>query len=34
LPCPWDERKSEYRIMTGWDTTKKEIDQFVASILS
>jgi threonine aldolase len=31
---PWDERKSEYRIMTGWDTTKKEIDQFVASILS
>lgn len=26
---PWDEKKSEYRIMTSWDTTKKEIDQFI-----
>jgi len=26
---PWDEKKSEYRWMTSWDTTEKDIDNFV-----
>jgi len=29
---PWDEKKSEYRIMASWDTTKLEIDQFISLI--
>ncbi|MCK5776666.1 MAG: low specificity L-threonine aldolase [Bacteroidales bacterium] len=29
---PWDEKKSEYRLMMSWDTTKKEIDDFVKVI--
>jgi len=29
---PWDEQKSEYRIMCGWDTSKKEIDELIHSI--
>jgi len=29
---PWDEKKSEYRIMCSWDTTKEEIDQFIKKI--
>jgi threonine aldolase len=26
---PWDEKKSEYRWMTSWDTTKEDIEGFV-----
>ncbi len=26
---PWDENKSEYRLMTSWDTTEEDIDEFV-----
>jgi len=26
---PWDEKKSEYRIMTSWDTTVEDIEEFV-----
>lgn len=26
---PWDENKSEYRLMTSWDTTEQDIDEFV-----
>jgi threonine aldolase len=26
---PWDEKTSEYRWMTSWDTTKEDIDNFV-----
>lgn len=26
---PWDEKKSEYRLMTSWDTQETEIDDFV-----
>jgi len=26
---PWDEKTSEYRLMTSWDTTEEDIDQFV-----
>jgi len=26
---PWDERKSEYRLMTSWDTTEDDIEKFV-----
>lgn len=29
---PWDEKKSEYRIMTSWDTTKEEIDSFISKL--
>jgi threonine aldolase len=29
---PWDEKKSEYRWMTSWDTTEEDIDQFVKLI--
>lgn len=29
---PWDEKKSEYRLMMSWDTSKKEIDNFINSI--
>jgi len=29
---PWDEKKSEYRIMTSWDTSQKEIDDFIKAI--
>lgn len=29
---PWEERKSEYRIMCSWDTTTDDIDQMIASI--
>lgn len=31
---PWEEAKDEYRIMTAFDTTKEEIDTFIATILS
>ena len=27
---PWNEHISEYRLMTSWDTTEKDIDNFVA----
>jgi len=27
---PWDEATSEYRLMTSWDTTEEDIDDFVA----
>lgn len=27
---PWDEAISEYRLMASWDTTEKEIDDFVS----
>jgi threonine aldolase len=26
---PWDESKSEYRLMTAWDTTEEDIEEFV-----
>ncbi len=26
---PWDEKNSEYRLMTSWDTTEEDIDEFV-----
>ena len=26
---PWDEMKSEYRLMTSWDTTEEDIEEFV-----
>jgi len=26
---PWDESQSEYRLMTSWDTTEEDIDEFV-----
>jgi threonine aldolase len=26
---PWDESKSEYRLMTSWDTTEQDIEEFV-----
>jgi len=26
---PWNEKTSEYRLMTSWDTTEKDIDEFV-----
>ncbi len=26
---PWDENSSEYRLMTSWDTTEEDIDEFV-----
>jgi threonine aldolase len=26
---PWDENKSEYRLMTSWDTKKEDIEEFV-----
>jgi threonine aldolase len=26
---PWDEKKSEYRWMTSWDTTEEDIDNFI-----
>jgi threonine aldolase len=26
---PWDEKKSEYRLMTSWDTTEEDIEEFV-----
>jgi threonine aldolase len=26
---PWNEKKSEYRLMTSWDTTEEDIDEFV-----
>ena len=26
---PWDEKKSEYRLMTSWDTTEEDIEGFV-----
>ena len=29
---PWDEKTNEYRIMTSWDTSKKEIDAFISKI--
>lgn len=25
---PWDEKTSEYRLMTGWDTTEEDIEEF------
>jgi threonine aldolase len=27
---PWDERKSEYRLMTSWDTTEEDIEGFIS----
>jgi threonine aldolase len=27
---PWDEKISEYRLMTSWDTTEEDIEKFVA----
>lgn len=29
---PWNERLSEYRLMTGWDTTEKDIEEFVSAL--
>jgi len=29
---PWDESKSEYRLMCSWDTTKDEIDDFISEL--
>jgi threonine aldolase len=26
---PWNEKTSEYRLMTSWDTTEDDIDDFV-----
>jgi threonine aldolase len=26
---PWDERKSEYRLMTSWDTTEEDVEDFI-----
>ena len=26
---PWDERNSEYRLMTSWDTTEEDIEDFI-----
>ena len=26
---PWDELRSEYRLMTAWDTTEEDIEEFV-----
>jgi threonine aldolase len=26
---PWDEKRSEYRLMTSWDTQKEDIEDFV-----
>jgi threonine aldolase len=26
---PWDEHKSEYRLMTSWDTTEGDIEEFI-----
>ena len=26
---PWNEETSEYRLMTSWDTTEEDIDEFV-----
>ncbi len=26
---PWDEARNEYRLMTSWDTTKEDIDNFI-----
>ena len=26
---PWDEMRSEYRLMTSWDTAEEDIDKFV-----
>lgn len=26
---PWDERRSEYRLMTSWDTQKEDIEDFI-----
>ena len=30
---PWNEKTSEYRLMTSWDTTEEDIEEFV-SLLS
>jgi threonine aldolase len=27
---PWDEKRSEYRLMTSWDTTEEDIEDFIA----
>jgi len=29
---PWNEKKSEYRLMTSWDTTVEDIEDFVTLI--
>ncbi len=26
---PWNEKTSEYRLMTSWDTTEEDIEEFV-----
>jgi threonine aldolase len=26
---PWDEKRSEYRLMTSWDTTIEDIEGFI-----
>jgi len=26
---PWNEKTSEYRLMTGWDTTGEDIEDFI-----
>jgi threonine aldolase len=31
---PWDEKKSEYRWMTSWDTTEEDIENFVTILKS
>jgi threonine aldolase len=31
---PWDESKGEYRLMCAWDTTKEDIDKFIAQTKS
>lgn len=31
---PWDEKKSEYRLMTSWDTTEEDIEKFVKLLKS
>jgi len=30
---PWNEKTSEYRLMTSWDTTEEDIDGFVEILL-
>jgi threonine aldolase len=30
---PWNEKTSEYRLMTSWDTTEEDIDGFIELLL-
>ena len=31
---PWNEQMSEYRLMTSWDTTSDDIDQFIDRLIA